>query len=215
MDPPESVFEGKSRRVTRQSDIQDVDAGDAGSPYQTPARIVESESAPRIGRLRQTLSRMFRGHRFRIAGAWLLAAIVSLNHPGDEYGLFFVATGLPILWLTLILKNSAIQSNSQLLGFAIVFCGGFCTMYGLGALLDMAQIRFRYWFVFTCTFFGWLLYTAISRFPTYAKAISKNGSIHAYWSATLSVSLVVVSVALLLLTIIWRLVNAEIRRGRA
>lgn len=146
---------------------------------------------------------------------WLLAAIVSWEHPGDEFGLFFVATGLPILWLTILMKNLPFHGNSQLVGFVIVFCGGFGTMYGLGVLLDMARIRFRYWFVLTCVFFGWLLYATISRYPTHAKAISKNGSIHAYWSATLSVSLVAVSVVLLVLTVGWRLVNAEIRRSRA
>ena len=137
-------------------------------------------------------------YRILIPLLWLLVTWTSWKHPGDEYGLFAVGA-LPGIWIVAFLKFSHLREVLP----AILLVGG-ATMALAGWLMDRLRIWKLVWLSLliagTCLLVLW----ALSQFPTYNKAISRNGSLTAYIAASLNISSYVAASTLIVLTAVGR-----------
>lgn len=126
---------------------------------------------------------------------WLAICLLSFRHPGDEYGLFGFGS-LAGLWIFWIVGDSG--SPQQLLIYVAVT--GTLTMLALGWLLDRLRAPLLVWLViwlaaaFLLT--GWVLW----QFPTWERAISKNGSLAAYVLFGTNLGLTLATVVMVLAT---------------
>lgn len=139
---------------------------------------------------------------------FLTIAIFSYRHPGDEYGHFFVGA-MPCWWVLWAIKYLSF-GNSPFGILPPFLTAGAMTMTALGYALDRLRspriVFAATWLVLTAA----LVANALRRFPTYANAMSKNGSLEAYVYSAANMSLF--GVAILFVVIMAAL--AIIRRIR-
>lgn len=122
-------------------------------------------------------------YRVTLPTCWLLAAWASWNHPGDEYGMFLVSA-LPACWVAIFLSSSNLQ-----VVLPPLFAAGTLTMVLGGWNMDRLRIRPLLW---ASSYLGGtiaLVLWSLAEYPSYQKAMSKNGSLTAYVSAAANVSL--------------------------
>jgi len=99
----------------------------------------------------------------------------SYRYPGDEYGMFLVSA-LPALWLTPFIQIGHLDDVVWLL-----IAGGAVPLTGLGFALDRLKVPRRAWaFCYVATT-ACLLPWGLSQYESLERAISKNGSIQAYF----------------------------------
>ncbi len=124
-------------------------------------------------------------YRLTVPSIWLTAALFSWHNPGDEYGLFAVAL-LPAVWLAPFLHFVHLR---EVLPF--ILAAGTATMFVAGWLMDRLQIHRAVWFTFLVVGTIALVLWSIGEFPTYQRAMAKNGSLTAYVAAATNLSLYV------------------------
>lgn len=112
--------------------------------------------------------------------AWFIAARYSIHHPGDEYGMAVVGL-LPLCgWAARWVPKSGrpIDAISMLALTGLVPA----VMYGWA----MDRARAKWWIFLSLTTIGIVGLTvwALSGYPSYQRAMSKNGSLTAYVSAS-------------------------------
>jgi hypothetical protein len=104
-----------------------------------------------------------------------LFAYGGYRNPGDEYGLCGVGAIAGFWFIMLFGDHGSIE---QIVTRAIIV--GVITMFALGWLLDALRVRRRWclplWLVTAAT----ICYTSIASYPSYDRAMSKNGSIWSY-----------------------------------
>lgn len=99
----------------------------------------------------------------------------SYRHPGDEYGMFMVAA-LPAMWLPPFLEFGHLDEVVWLL-----IAAGAVPVAVLGFMLDRLRVSRRAWaFCYVATT-ACLLPWGLSQYESLERAISKNGSIQAYF----------------------------------
>jgi hypothetical protein len=129
-------------------------------------------------------------------------ALVSWRHPGDEYGMFVIANGLPSALVSVLFFGDSGHINYV---FAKMIAFSFVSMM----LLSWAMDRVRVWppvFVPLYIVGTWLLVGyALSQYPSYHRAMQKNGSLTAYVSAASNLSLFASCVLCLIVFGAWRL----------
>lgn len=162
------------------------------NPYESPRteRPRPEETAVRPRRL------WF--YRPALPFAWLLVTIVSWNYPGDEYGLF-LASALPAIWVAPLLSYLHI---SEVLWS--ILPAGFLTMLLLGWALDALRVRRSAWIAAVLAIAIGLVLLGLWEFPTYQRAIAKNGSLTAYVAAGLSLGLLLATIFGIVVTPVWR-----------
>lgn len=119
---------------------------------------------------------------------WLGAVLLSWKYPGDEFLLFTLTAGLPGAWITLLL--GPINPSE---GLPILIAAGLATIFLAGWLMDGLRVWKSIWlFLFTG---GAILLVLgmLSDFPTYERAVAKNGSLFAYLAAATNLSLYLAS----------------------
>jgi hypothetical protein len=106
---------------------------------------------------------------------WVVAAVVSYSHPGDEYGLF-VFSSIAGSWVCFFIRN--IGHLSDVLWLIIV--AGVTVVANFGLLMDRLQVSRRVWGTLFVLCFVLVLVLSLRQYPSLDRAISKNGSITAY-----------------------------------
>lgn len=149
----------------------------------------------------------YRRFRFLIPGAWGANTWVSFHHPGDEYGLFGVGA-LPAVWLIYIAAPQKMMA-----ALAPIIAGGMASLFLAGWALDVMRARLTAWAVAVLLLTAALVTWSIASFPSYDRALAKNGSLTAYVSGALNVSLYVVTGLSLGLVPLSRAVRNGWRRG--
>ncbi len=116
---------------------------------------------------------------------WLLTSIVSYYHPGDEYALYVYSSYIGV-WIYYIFQ--APDTNSFLFP-ALISLTGTIVMIIPALFLHKLKIRKSLWAVLfaLCTISIFLF--LITRYPSVAKALSKNGSLWAYIAASTNIGL--------------------------
>lgn len=123
---------------------------------------------------------------------WGAVSYLSFREPGDEYALFVVSSAAGI-WIFAIIQDSG--TPQQL--YPWVLGTGLLTIGLLGLLLDLLRVRLRWWLalwtVVALAFFG----TTIANYPSYQRAIAKNGSLGAYVYFSLNAGLTMTTLLML------------------
>jgi len=135
-------------------------------------------------------------YRLTIPWVWLIVAIISWRFPGDEYGLFGVANGLPSAWISLWLGFNGGPNDI----IPIMVASSFTSMLLISWAMD--GLRVPRWLVLSLWLIGTvvLFQIAFGQFESYARAIAKNGSLTAYVTASSNLSLFLTCVCGILLT---------------
>lgn len=139
-------------------------------------------------------------YRIALPSVWLVAALLSWTHPGDEYGLFMVAC-LPTVWIAEI---ASLLHYTNLRGvLPIMLATGVIMMSLAGWLMDTLRVWRSLWLPLFVLGTLALVWCGLSEYPSYARAMAKNGSLTAYVSAATNLSLylsVILSVPVALLS---------------
>lgn len=122
-------------------------------------------------------------YRIALPLIWVVVTNVSWKHPGDEYGLFFVGA-LPGVWLMFLFNFGHLPT-----AFWLTLIGGLPPMFLLGWLLDRVRVPRSAWFTVFGLLSAGLVAWSLAQFPSYSRAMSKNGSIAAYVAASMNMSL--------------------------
>ncbi len=123
---------------------------------------------------------------------WGTVSYFSLGEPGDEYALFAVSSVAGI-WIFAIVEDNGTPREL----YPWVLGTGALTIGLLGLLLDLLRVRVRWWLglwvVVALAFFG----TTLANYPSYQRAIAKNGSLGAYIYFSLNAGLTATTLIML------------------
>jgi len=142
-----------------------------------------------------------------IPAVWLIAAVTSFYHPGDEYAMFFVSS-MAGSWRFFLMSSSSGHPSDML--FSILVIGG-VTLAVVGFVMDRAKIAKRIWIMLFAGCFAALVASSILGHPSYHRAIQKNGSLTAYVSAAFNIGIYFSIV----LAFAGKGIGRVIRRGRS
>ena len=146
-----------------------------------------------------------RFYRVILPAAWLGTAWTSWHHPGDEYAMCFVGA-LPGWWILPLLPDGDIKHV-----LLPVLAAGAASVTFAGWTMDRLRINRPIWLaavVFLAALLvGWTLW----QYPTYQRAMAKNGSLTAYVAAAVNFAMSGTALVAMLLTPLWRLVWHLIR----
>jgi hypothetical protein len=144
-------------------------------------------------------------YRIALPVIWLVAALSSWDHPGDEYGLFALSCA-PAAWVAPFLAYTHLREV-----LPILLAAGMATMALVGWLMDGLRVRRAAWLpLFALGAVALVLY-ALSEYPSYQRAMAKNGSLMAYASAATNVSLYLSSILVILGTLSGRAIATRRR----
>lgn len=146
---------------------------------------------------------------FRILLPIAFAALAygGYRNPGDEYGLCGVGA-IAGFWFVMIFGDHG--SIEQIVTRAIVI--GVITMFALGWLLDALRVRRRWWLSLWLLLAVTICYTSIASYPSYARAMSKNGSFWSYFFFSLNFGLLISILLSALAVAPWRIAAWHRRR---
>jgi hypothetical protein len=151
-------------------------------------------------------------HVVALPTVWLVSAIISSQHPGDEYGLFFGLSCPHVLWLALAAEALLGSSNPGSWEVLAPFLfAGFCELLAISWLLTRCNVT-SLWIKgvpLPAILIGSLL---ITQHDSVAAAIAKNGSLTEYVSASLCAAIVGSAVLILVVAGTVRLICLTTRR---
>lgn len=131
---------------------------------------------------------------------WAIGNYLSFLHPGDEYG-GWAASCLPVAWLAFALSGHPRDMLRVILPVGIVELALF------GMLMDRVRVRLLPWLLLWSVLTVALVAMTIRQYPTWERAMAKNGSFLAYLFPSLTVGMIVASVVMLAITLVIRLVE--------
>jgi hypothetical protein len=136
-------------------------------------------------------------HRFvwLVPVLWMGGVALGYKHPGDEYGLW-VISALPGMWIGWVLGS--VGDIGSFLP-KLLLAGGL-VMGGLGWLMDRLRVPFLAWCLGVGLGTVGIALQALSHYPTWEKAMSKNGSLTAYVCFGWNLSIALATILGLLLT---------------
>ncbi|MCY2963825.1 MAG: hypothetical protein NT069_09300 [Planctomycetota bacterium] len=146
----------------------------------------------------------FHFYRFALPGAWLIATLVSYHHPGDEYGMFIVCL-LPAVWIQMFMSTTGNGNFRDLLIPTLLAGGLILTLCGW--VLDELRVHRKTWVAANCLITTALLIYVLSQFSSLYRATQKNGSLLAYQSTAVALSLYLTTVLFFLITPAWRAIR--------
>lgn len=115
---------------------------------------------------------------------WGLICVVNFFAPGDEYS-GFASGSLPGLWILPLLTSSG--SPLSLLPFIVA--AGIFPMAALGFAMDRLRPPIIPWLVIIGVTTAMLCCYGLSHYPTWERAMAKNGSFEAYFWPSLNLGL--------------------------
>jgi hypothetical protein len=139
---------------------------------------------------------------------WGAIDFANFFYPGDEYG-GWAASSLPGLWAAFFVSGSALQMLPAILIAGLVVGAVF------GWLMDRLAVPWGPWYLLWVVVGGMLFYWSVQDYPTWGRAMSKNGSIQAYILPSLNVGLMLSSIVCLFVTAAARGVSRVVRRASA
>lgn len=122
---------------------------------------------------------------------WTPVAALNFQYPGDEYGGFGLGS-LPGLWI--ILVTGPISDANRLL--PPVLLTGAATMSVAGLLLDRLRVSIVAWGALTVVFGSTICWYWLQSFPSWERAIGKNGSALAYFLPSLNAGLTAATIVM-------------------
>ena len=125
---------------------------------------------------------------------WGATSLVNFRYPGDEYGGWAVSS-LPGLWGAYFSFG-----NSPLAALPVVLIAGLLVTGAFGVLMDWLAVPWGPWYLLWIVLAGLIFYWSVHDFPTWSRAISKNGSIQAYILPSSNVGLMLSSITCTFLT---------------
>jgi hypothetical protein len=133
---------------------------------------------------------------------WVLVSFAAANYPGDEYGLWGVGS-MAGVWIIAIVGN--VSSVWKLLPFVLV--AGAASMAVVGLLLDLLRTPRRWWVILWGVTAVAFCVLTIASYPSYQRAMGKNGSLQAYIFFSLNMGLYATCLIMLLVMPVWRFVH--------
>ncbi len=136
-------------------------------------------------------------YRLAIPCIWLPVALISWRYPGDEYGLFVIANGLPGAWLSIWMNFQGSPNDI----FPVMLAISLGSVFLIAWLMDW--LRLPVWLVlsFYAIAAAVLFWTAYGSYESHARAISKNGSLTAYVSASSNLGLFLACMTAIIFTV--------------
>lgn len=119
---------------------------------------------------------------------WGTIDFINFYYPGDEYGGWAVSS-LPGFW------GAFFASGNPFRILIFVLPAGVITTLAFGWIMDWLRVPWSAWYGIWLIAAGLLFFWAVSQYPTWHRAISKNGSIQAYILPALNLGLMFSSVA--------------------
>lgn len=119
--------------------------------------------------------------------AWVTISAIGFGYPGDEYGLWALSS-IAGSWI-LAAAPSLHQGQSPREIVPWVLAAGFLTMLPVGYLLDRLRAPRVLFLVVWVSLATLAIVGSISQFPSYERAIAKNGSLTAYSLAGANITL--------------------------
>lgn len=132
--------------------------------------------------------------------AFVVLGALGAANPGDEYGLFALAT-LPVIWLPLLLAEAPDTA------IALTLLAGAALAFGAGLALDRLRASPRAFAVVAAALFALALWLLVRPFATVEAAVAKNGSLVAYVACAAQLALQGATVLLLGATAVRRFVQ--------
>jgi hypothetical protein len=129
---------------------------------------------------------------------WVVTSAAGFRFPGDEYGLWAVGS-LPGLWFPVLLGCGDLK-----VGLWLTLLAGGAVTAGFGAVTDRLRVRWLPWYALWVVAAGVICGLELSSYPSWAKAMSKNGSFQAYALSSLNVGLMLSTLAMIAATAAWR-----------
>lgn len=120
---------------------------------------------------------------------WGTIDLVNFYYPGDEYS-GWAASSLPGLWGAYF--SLGYSPSTAVLP---VLLAGILVTAAFGWFMDWLRVPWSGWYAVWLIAAGLLFYWSVSHYPTWDRAISKNGSIQAYILPSLNVGLMFASVS--------------------
>lgn len=148
-------------------------------------------------------------HRIVAPVAWGTTTYFSFHSPGDEYGLFGVGA-LPASWLLVFGSPGRLE-----LALPYIIAAGMTSMGLAGWGLDALRFRFWLWLLGVAVISISLVTYALSMYPSYDRAMSKNGSFTAYVASALNIAYYLTTCLALALTPLARGIRWGWRRLRS
>ncbi len=133
---------------------------------------------------------------------WTLASFAGVYYPGDEYGLWCIGS-LAGIWIIFVVEN--LDRGWRLL--PCVLAVGALSVALVGLLLDLLRTPRRWWLILWPVTALAICTASIASFPSYQRAMSKNGSLQAYVFFSMNAGLYVTCAILLLVMPVWRLLH--------
>lgn len=144
-----------------------------------------------------------------VPALWLANSYVSSEHPGDEYGMFFVGA-LAGSWLVMIFGNAGTVQQAM---FHVLILGTI-VMAAMGLLLTLLRASRVLWIATLVLVAAAIVTQSLLSYPSLQRAISKNGSITAYVCLGVNFGSYVATVVSLVVAIPMRLLERRPRPGR-
>jgi hypothetical protein len=124
---------------------------------------------------------------------WGVIDFVNFYYPGDEYG-GWAGSSLPGLWAAYFVNGHPGQA------VPVVLLAGGLVMAAFGWFMDWLRVPWSAWYAVWLVAAGLLFCWSVSFYPTWDRAISKNGSIQAYILPALNLGLMFSSIACAFIT---------------
>ncbi len=131
--------------------------------------------------------------------AWATLSYWALHHPGDEYGLW-AAGSLAGIWVARFVRIVGSIWNPVP---AVLLCGA-AVMALAGLLLDLLRTPRKLWLLLWLGAALLVLVTSLNAYPSYQRAMQKNGSLLAYVLFAANLGLTAASAVALPVMTTWR-----------
>ena len=119
---------------------------------------------------------------------WSASSLLSLNWPGDEYGLYAVSS-LAGTWIVFLVKPGG-SPHDMAFWLPITVCG-ILVMSICGFVLSLLKASLKVWIPVYLLSAVALCVLAVCSYPSFEKAMSKNGSLWAYIFSSMNIGLYV------------------------
>lgn len=145
----------------------------------------------------QSIRRYRRPHRYFfiwfLPVLWVCVAAVARSHPGDEYGLF-LGGSVAGFWVEFLFRE---QGNVYAIMTRVMLAGAM-TVSVAGWILDLLRVPRKAWFLLWMSLATFVCWYSVASFPSYANAITKNGSLTAYVCLSMNLGLYVSTILLMI-----------------
>jgi hypothetical protein len=133
---------------------------------------------------------------------WSVCSLLSFEFPGDEYGIYAVSSmaGTWALFLFNIqgdIHKFAFRGTITATGIIVILIAGF--------ILAKLRVKLKLWFVLYITLAVVIMVLTINSYPSFEKALSKNGSLWAYLFGSLNMGLYASVILSVIITLIVKL----------